>query len=1016
MVHGELSGLGADDHLQYLRTDGTRNLTGIQQYQSQPTFTSDLDIITKKYVDDYDNLKLNITDFDTFTGTTLPNNYYNKSEINVFVTGYTLLSTFNAFTGVTNTTLAGKQDTITGAASTITTSNLTASRVLVSNTSGKVAVSTVTSTQLGYVAGVTSAIQTQLNSKAPINSPSLTGTPLSPTAVANTSTTQIATTAYVVGQAATSNPLMDGTVAIGTSLRYARQDHKHPSDTSKLDIVGGTITGDLRINQSLYVTGTTATPSELQNAVLLGAITSDGRIVATSTPALNVSESITDVTGNTLVTEISGIYYVDTTSGDINLTIPNASSDNDAKKMGIIMKAGTNNVIITTVGGTQNIGNQTTQVISQIDKGLTVVADNDNSKWIVTQDSRYVEGQTEGELQYWDNTLKVWTSTSNDITWDNTNLQFTVGGNSTPSTFKVDATDDIVYINASDLTGLVSGDDLGFYAGGRGAFGNSVTIDRLRANAAGNVPRSLSLIDTNAVMRIWRLVDDTNDPAVEMIWGTDPNPTDSGNAWWDMYLDGANDGSDSFGIRRRTGGNDIKILGIDVNGITTPYDVNVGQKINLSQYTNTSQTDGDLWWTGNELYIRDGATSINLLSPPILNNYVEKVEYGVYTGTTAPNTYLTINDFDVYTGSTIGVSESRKFSVGKLNDQVLSTSQSPITNWNVEETFSNSEFYSWDETLGELTFLKDGYYNINFDISILGTNATSRSEGRSVIQEDIGSGFVDISYTTREFYVRQINYGASTSTNILREYSVGDKIRSTAWEPVGTTTLTVQGNGTSLNVIKSEVGLNTIMYTGSTDQFVEKTDFNTYTGATQTEIDTKQNIITGGASTITTSNLTASRTLVSDASGKVAVSTVTSAQLTEIAARVYGTEYQLTQSAAAASTTSTAFQTKATMTTATLPAGTYKITVAYLWTQTSSEDFFSSQVTVGGTPIGSEHYENVGRQSRNSSAVNGSTWIPTTRVFYQTISGVNTIALQYRQQGGGTASIKNATIELIRVS
>ena len=35
-------------------------------------------------------------------------------------------------------------------------------------------------------------------------------------------------------------------------------------------------------------------------------------------------------------------------------------------------------------------------------------------------------------------------------------------------TFKVDATDDIVYINAPDLTGLVSGDDLGFYAGGRG--------------------------------------------------------------------------------------------------------------------------------------------------------------------------------------------------------------------------------------------------------------------------------------------------------------------------------------------------------------------------------------------------------------------------------------------------------------------------------------------------------------------------------------------------------------------
>ena len=58
-----------------------------------------------------------------------------------------------------------KQNTITGAATTITSSNLTASRALVSNSSGKVATSSVTSTELGYVHGVTSAIQTQLNRK-----------------------------------------------------------------------------------------------------------------------------------------------------------------------------------------------------------------------------------------------------------------------------------------------------------------------------------------------------------------------------------------------------------------------------------------------------------------------------------------------------------------------------------------------------------------------------------------------------------------------------------------------------------------------------------------------------------------------------------------------------------------------------------------------------------------------------------------------------------------------------------
>lgn len=62
-------------------------------------------------------------------------------------------------------TNARAQAAITGGASTIATSNLTASRALVSNSSGKVAVSAVTSTELSYLDGVTSAIQTQLNAK-----------------------------------------------------------------------------------------------------------------------------------------------------------------------------------------------------------------------------------------------------------------------------------------------------------------------------------------------------------------------------------------------------------------------------------------------------------------------------------------------------------------------------------------------------------------------------------------------------------------------------------------------------------------------------------------------------------------------------------------------------------------------------------------------------------------------------------------------------------------------------------
>ena len=56
---------------------------------------------------------------------------------------------------------------------------------------------TATAAELNYVDGVTSAIQTQIDTKAPLASPALTGTPTAPNASFGTDSTQIATTAFV---------------------------------------------------------------------------------------------------------------------------------------------------------------------------------------------------------------------------------------------------------------------------------------------------------------------------------------------------------------------------------------------------------------------------------------------------------------------------------------------------------------------------------------------------------------------------------------------------------------------------------------------------------------------------------------------------------------------------------------------------------------------------------------------------------------------------------------------------
>jgi len=88
----------------------------------------------------------------------------------------TELGYLDGVTSAVQTQIDGKQATITGAASSITSSNLTALRSLYSDASGKVAASSITATELSYLGGVTSAIQTQLNAKAPIASPTFTGT------------------------------------------------------------------------------------------------------------------------------------------------------------------------------------------------------------------------------------------------------------------------------------------------------------------------------------------------------------------------------------------------------------------------------------------------------------------------------------------------------------------------------------------------------------------------------------------------------------------------------------------------------------------------------------------------------------------------------------------------------------------------------------------------------------------------------------------------------------------------
>ena len=165
------------------------------------------------------------------------------------------------------------------------------------------------SSGVSSVDGLTGAV-TLSGTYAPLASPSLTGTPLTTTAAVDTNTTQIASTAFVLGQASASTPAMDGTAAVGTSTRYARADHIHGSDTSKA-----------ATNQTMYL-GTTAVAINRASAtgLSLAGVSIDGSSGSTTGNAATVTNGVyTTTTSLPNVTSASALATVGTiTSGTWN--------------------------------------------------------------------------------------------------------------------------------------------------------------------------------------------------------------------------------------------------------------------------------------------------------------------------------------------------------------------------------------------------------------------------------------------------------------------------------------------------------------------------------------------------------------------------------------------------------------------------------------------------------------------------------------------------------------------------
>ena len=238
--------------------------------------------------------------------------------------------------------------------------------------------STVSTTELGYLDGVTSAIQTQIDSKlatstasstyAPLASPTFTGVPAAPTATAGTNTTQVATTAFVNTAV---NNLIDGapsTLDTLNEIAAALADTANFSDTVVLKS-GSTMSGALAMGTN-KITGLgdptspqdAATKYYIDNVILApsnltGPITSVGN--ATSIAAqTGTGTTFVMNTSPTLVTPTLGVATATSINGT---TIPSSKTlvATDSTTYVVPSQSGNSGKYLTTNGTVSSWANAT---------------------------------------------------------------------------------------------------------------------------------------------------------------------------------------------------------------------------------------------------------------------------------------------------------------------------------------------------------------------------------------------------------------------------------------------------------------------------------------------------------------------------------------------------------------------------------------------------------------------------------------------------------------------------------
>lgn len=181
------------------------------------------------------------------------------------------------------------------------------------------------------------------------------------TPAVDTTDTHLATCAFVIGQAATNIPAMNGgSGAVGTAIRWARGDHSHPSDPSLATNANPVFSGTVSLNtglgapisdiQVMSLTTTSTSPNQVVGSFpiatyrsgefIIQAVDSTGLKYHSATVKVvhdGTNVSAVEYAAATTANGVCGTFSADINTGNLRLLVQPASVNSTVFKVLAIM-------------------------------------------------------------------------------------------------------------------------------------------------------------------------------------------------------------------------------------------------------------------------------------------------------------------------------------------------------------------------------------------------------------------------------------------------------------------------------------------------------------------------------------------------------------------------------------------------------------------------------------------------------------------------------------------------------